>query len=259
MHRRNRNPWSGRLLLLVWIAVCGASLAALWSITDPRFEPPSASLSEFGGWWGSRDPLDAVAALCRVAASVALGYLALAATALLTSSFASLPRLRRTIARLNPAPVAGLVTAATVMAAPAAGAAPAEPAPAAAPEDGGGASMTLLEDAPTMTMLDDGMHDPEPAPKPARSSEPTRAPLPEPAGAAPASAPVAPSMVVEVQPGDHLWGISERRVARALRRQPTHAEVHDYWVALMAANAELLVEPGNPNLVVPGQHLVLPG
>ena len=253
MRDRNHGPWPGRLLLLAWIALCVAALAALWSITDPRFAPPTASLSQVDRWWAGRDPLDAIAALCRLAASLALGYLALAATALLASSFVSFPRLRRTIVRLNPAPVAGLVAAATVMAAPSAGAAPGQPA-AQTPSDGGeGASMTLVEDLPTMTMLDDGITEPDPMPQPAETASTA------PSGPVRAPAPVEPSMVVEVKPGDHLWGISERRVALTLGRQPTHAEVHDYWLALLEANADRLVEQGNPNLVLPGQQLVLPG
>ena len=38
----------------------------------------------------------------------------------------------------------------------------------------------------------------------------------------------------------------------------TDAEVASYWRRLIAANEDRLVDPGNPDLLLPGQELVLP-
>jgi nucleoid-associated protein YgaU len=62
-----------------------------------------------------------------------------------------------------------------------------------------------------------------------------------------------------VVPGDNLWVIAERQVHLGLGRDGTEAEVRGYWLALMDLNAPRMVEPGNPNLLLPGQVLQLPG
>lgn len=61
-----------------------------------------------------------------------------------------------------------------------------------------------------------------------------------------------------VAPGDHFWSIAEDAVARHRGRGGTDAEVRVYWEALVAANTDRLVVPGNPDLLLPGQQLLLP-
>jgi len=61
-----------------------------------------------------------------------------------------------------------------------------------------------------------------------------------------------------VRPGDHLWGVAERSLAGAWGRPPTDAEVDPYWSALVDANRPGLRDPANPDLVFPGQVLVVP-
>ncbi|MFV0317958.1 MAG: LysM peptidoglycan-binding domain-containing protein [Microthrixaceae bacterium] len=62
-----------------------------------------------------------------------------------------------------------------------------------------------------------------------------------------------------VRPGDNFWEIARRRVQLGSDNDPTEAEVRDYWVELVGLNAQRLVEPGNPDLLLVGQVLELPG
>ena len=62
-----------------------------------------------------------------------------------------------------------------------------------------------------------------------------------------------------VEPGESFWAIAEEHLADSWGRQElSDAEIARYWRALMAANADRLVEPGNPDLLFPGQVLELP-
>jgi len=63
---------------------------------------------------------------------------------------------------------------------------------------------------------------------------------------------------ITVQPGDNLWTISEDRLGSDLGREPTDAEVAPYWDKVIDANRDHFIQPGNPNLIHPGQTIVLP-
>lgn len=255
-HRTTRGRW----LLLLWTLTCIGGLVALWSVADPRFTPPLLDPGSWTAWWAEREPLDAVAALSRLVASLALAYLALAGFVLLLASSFSAPLATRLAARLNPTPVAGLVTAAAIAAAPSVGASPSRTSDPVADD---GPRMALVEDLPTMILLDDG--------RPDDSNDPDRADMPDesqhsddtgdaaPEGSAAPSVTVQPLVTVRVEAGDHLWGISERRVSFALGREASDAEVREYWISLIEANSDRLVDPGNPSMLIAGQELVLPG
>lgn len=61
-----------------------------------------------------------------------------------------------------------------------------------------------------------------------------------------------------VEPGDHLWSIAHQTVTeRGLA--PTEANVAAYWLRLVESNRANLVDPGNADLLVPGQTVALPG
>jgi nucleoid-associated protein YgaU len=207
----------------------------------------------------ARDPIDAAASLCRLAASLALAYLVLAAAVLLASGLLSTACVHRLAATLNPAPVAGLLTAAAVTAAPAAGASPAQ---VSGSGDGDAPRMELVQDLPTMTLLgSDGAGvasrpSSHPGPRPSGAGSRTAG---DPASPAPPERQAAAAGTVVVRPGDNPWDIAARRMALALGRRPTDGEVRAYWKALLAANADRLVDPSDPGLILPGQELVLPG
>lgn len=62
---------------------------------------------------------------------------------------------------------------------------------------------------------------------------------------------------VTVRPGDHLWSIAEQHLA-ARGTPPAEDRVAAYWRRLIEANRDQLVDPTNPDLILPGQQFVLP-
>jgi len=75
----------------------------------------------------------------------------------------------------------------------------------------------------------------------------------------PAPATPAPPATVVVQPGQSFWSIAESVLDQRLGRAPDAAELAGFWARLVAANYGRLVVAGDPNLIYPGQVLVLPG
>ncbi len=61
-----------------------------------------------------------------------------------------------------------------------------------------------------------------------------------------------------VAPGEHFWSKAEQVLAERLVTEPGEREVAAYWATLVAANRDRLVDPGNPDLILPGQELVVP-
>lgn len=61
-----------------------------------------------------------------------------------------------------------------------------------------------------------------------------------------------------IQPGDHLWKVAAATIADHIGRQPIAAEVEGYWNDVIELNRESLLDPDNPDLVVPGQVIELP-
>jgi nucleoid-associated protein YgaU len=61
-----------------------------------------------------------------------------------------------------------------------------------------------------------------------------------------------------VAAGDSLWTIAARTLEAARGLPPTAAELHGYWGSLIDVNRVRLVDPTNPDLIFPGQALVLP-
>jgi nucleoid-associated protein YgaU len=60
-----------------------------------------------------------------------------------------------------------------------------------------------------------------------------------------------------VEPGDHLWKISETEVARRLGRSARPDEVAPYWLSVIDANRDSL-HSGDPDLIYPGESITLP-
>jgi nucleoid-associated protein YgaU len=76
----------------------------------------------------------------------------------------------------------------------------------------------------------------------------TRPPLaPAPPDQTPVPALAADEVVV--RPGDSFWSIAE---------DEAEGDVASYWRALIDANRDRLVDPGNPDLLYPEQVLRLP-
>lgn len=61
-----------------------------------------------------------------------------------------------------------------------------------------------------------------------------------------------------VQPGDHLWHIAVSTLATTLGHAPSEAETVSYWTQLIETNRSRLVDPNNPDLILPEQIFELP-
>lgn len=61
-----------------------------------------------------------------------------------------------------------------------------------------------------------------------------------------------------VAPGESFWAIADEHLQDTWERAVTEGEVAAYWKVLIDANVDRLVEPGNPDLLYPGQVLTLP-
>lgn len=60
------------------------------------------------------------------------------------------------------------------------------------------------------------------------------------------------------EPGDHLWSIAAETIADELADDPTEDQITRYWLAVVEVNRDRLVDPANPDLILPGQEFVLP-
>ena len=274
-----RHTLAGRWMPLVaTLGAASATLAAIWSVDDERFAPPPLDPGGWAAWASEREALDAVASISRllitVAASYVLVVVAFHAVAILCRS----ELLLGVTSRISPAPLAAFVSLAVLGS---------QPVASAALHDDSD-DTTRGSEPPVMVVLDEvdptAGRDATPATPtstPTTSEPGTNAPPTTPevegpavtsaAGSLPSTAREgvgnnggpAPGVVPHGIPytvveGDHLWGIAERCMRMLGHEQPGEAEIRTYWLALIEANTDRMVEPGNPDLLLPGQQLVLP-
>jgi hypothetical protein len=95
-----------------------------------------------------------------------------------------------------------------------------------------------------------------PAPTLIRVGPAPTAPTAAPPRASPTTS--AAATVWQVRPGDHFWSIAERTVAGHGGDSTDDAVVARYWRVLVEANRDRLVVADDPDLIVPGQLLVMP-
>ncbi len=118
--------------------------------------------------------------------------------------------------------------------------------------------------APSGLALREPAAPPVPAPSGAATSAPEVVDVPLTAMTVPPGGPSSDEAVTarmrerRVEPGDHFWSIAATEVADHLGRPGSEDEVIDHWEVLVAANADRLVVRGNPDLLLPGQRLLLP-
>jgi nucleoid-associated protein YgaU len=62
---------------------------------------------------------------------------------------------------------------------------------------------------------------------------------------------------VVVEPGDHLWKISQTEMDRQLGRTAAPEEVTPYWGSMIELNRASLLS-GDPDLIYPGEVIALP-
>jgi hypothetical protein len=72
------------------------------------------------------------------------------------------------------------------------------------------------------------------------------------------SSPAGPTGTVTARPGDSLWRIAEAALRDAWPTPPSDEAIDPYWRALVATNRARLRDPGNADLIRPGDEFVLP-
>lgn len=60
------------------------------------------------------------------------------------------------------------------------------------------------------------------------------------------------------EPGDSFWSIAEETLHDAGFEAPSEAQIAQYWRLLIEENRDRLVDPLNPDLILPGQVFLLP-
>ncbi|MFP5308020.1 MAG: LysM peptidoglycan-binding domain-containing protein [Actinomycetes bacterium] len=283
--------------LLGWV-VCLVVAIALLATTGrgPLAGPTLTQPGTWGAWLGERDPIVAVVSLLRLVALGLAWYLlgvttvsvlarTLRAARLVRLADAlSIPLVRRLSQQAVGVSLAGAVL--TSVTGPLAVAAPTPMGPASAgavASAAGDATLTMapLDDAPTagaddaetltMAALDDparaaGVRVAETitmqaveAPAPPAVAPPQVAPPADAAGATDAAAPApAGGREVTVASGDHLWSLAEDALVAAWGRDVSDDELAPYWRDVVEANRDRLADPTDPDLLFPGQQVVLP-
>jgi nucleoid-associated protein YgaU len=216
------------------VAVEGASLVLLATVgSGPAFAVPWSRLGE---WVQHAPPGDVVVALLRWVALAGVGWVSATTLLYLAAAASRVPAATRAL-RWSTMPVVRRAVDAA-FAVSVVGSAVVAPVAAAARPAG----------APTVTVVRDGRRPGvvEPATRPV---------------VAPSSTPPAPSPLEAVlEPGDNLWDLAARTLAAATGRQSLEiadADVARYWVRLCDANRARL-RSGDPDLVYPGERVVLP-
>ncbi len=275
--------------LALWSAALVVILRLLLAAGGPTLSVPLTSVDGLTAWTADTPPPDMAVAVLRLGALALAGYL-LAVTVL--AVVARLTRWRglgAAVERVSPGIVRRVVTGgsgiglaigavAGAVPAPDVGAppAPATVASAAAPTPGasatltrlpdGTATMTRVDEAPpsaTMTRIDHGARAPaDPGRSPARARPADdRADRPAAVLAAVPATPSLPAVDLTtwvVEPGDSLWSIAAEVTALPDGSSPGERAVAHYWRRLVEANRSHLVDPANADLLIPGQHLVVP-
>ena len=256
MSRRHRPAFA----LVAWATVLAAVVAVLHGLGGPLAPPPLGDGRGFRAWFEQRQPPEVVFGLLRLVA-LALAWYLLAVT--LAGTAGRVLRLRTLVTALDAVTVPvvrRLVDAAmglSVVAAALAG----TPGVAGAAGDSAPPPVEVMRRLPdagvpgeaapeTMRRLPDNPAGPPGVPPPQGGAEA--------AGTAAPPAPAAAPVTWKVAPGDHFWSVAERVLARARQRPPADAEVDPYWRSLVAANRDRLRDPANPDLLFPGQELVVP-
>jgi hypothetical protein len=224
-----------------------------------------------GPWLRDGDPATVVVALLRWVALVGATWLLVSTllyvvasvsrvpTAVRAVRWSTVPAVRRAVdAACAVSVVTSVVLAPTVLGEAVAGAARADDPPV----------VTLVRDGRGIAQLPPDTTSTTPATTSAPPTSPAIAATvpslpstPSASLAASLAAPVvAPDEVVVVVEGDNLWTIAAARLAQTSGRSPADvpdAEIAPYWARVCDANRSHLAS-GDPNLIVPGEHVVLP-
>ena len=265
-------------MLTAWLGGLLGALAVMSRVgADHPGSPPLTEPAQWSEWWWSRDPIDAAAGIARLVALASIVYLLVVTAAMLAAAVVArrsgqwrtrrrARALLRGLGLLAPRFVLG-ITASAVLAVPTvAGATTPVRSPGPSAPNTPGATMERLTGEQSPSGTTDGSATSGKI-EPADPWLPWAAPMDggprlEPATLAltePFAAPIAPTTrEVVVRAGDHLWGIAASEMSARLGRAATDSEIGSYWRALIGANRDRLADRDNPDLILPGQTLVLP-
>ena len=286
MARSSRSWW----VLVGWVVALAAGIAAGHALGAGALAVPGIEAAAWRTWATTTEPLVVSMALLRVLA-VTAGWYLLVATALgVTARVLRAVRLAHLADRIS-APVVRrvlqrsmgvMVATALATSATTSGVRAAEPAPVAIVES---ESSTLTMRGLSSEGRDsegDGVDPPDP-PAPTlpwqrlldevAGGTADRAQVPDAVGgdgegvSASGRTPGGTQVLVAigldggthvVRSGESLWRIAEERLAQARGRAAGDAGVVAYWRELIDVNRDRLVVADDPDLIVPGQELVLP-
>lgn len=223
------------------VGLVAAGLALRLSATGDLAAPPIGSVDGWVDWADARSPAASAIALVRLLVEVAVWYVLAVSVLHAVAGGARLAGARRfadalavpAVTRMVRAGLGVGMVAASALTTPGA-ASPARGTATMAPAVGGTAVLAPAPGTATMRPVPD---DPPPPPAPPVDR---------------------PATTWTVTPGDSLWSIAEEVLADAWARSPTGAEVDPFWRALVERNRGRLPDPGDPDLIHPGQVLELP-
>lgn len=246
--------------LAAFLATLIATIVVVGSLETASLPGLGSSGSD---WFREVSPADGLLAVLRLVVLVGLAYLLLSTLLLLTSTILrasvvdrlaarftgpSLQRFLRTSAGIGIGTVTSLQSL-TAGAAPPPVTEPPDPVPAATVEP-------TAEEVTTLTRVDD------PQVRPDEPNQTEAAPgEPESATVTTAPAEAGETSATDwwtVAPGDHLWHIAEETWLDQRGEAPSLQQTTAYWHVVCEANHGRLVDPGNPDLIMPGQQIALP-
>lgn len=241
---------------LAWLALlAGAAIALRIGADGVLAAPPLGSAAELSEWIDDHSPQETTMALVRLLAECAVWYL-LARSALLLAAAAVrretylrafetvVPRFVQRVLDIGVG--AGIVATTLSPAVDLAGAAEAPPTEVG---PSGTATMRPVTEAPPTTATARPLVSPT-LPDPPITTDGTAPPSEVPA--------IVPAGTVDVSAGDSFWVLAEETLASAWGRPPTDVEIDPYWRVFVDANRHRLIDPADPDLLVPGQVLEIP-
>lgn len=218
--------------------------------------PPLTSWPGALDWAGQRSPGVTAMGLLRMAAEVTSWYLLALSMLAVATGLRSAPS--RAGDLVGPLAVRRLVQAGLGLGVAATWSVPLSAGSTALPA-AGAAPVELAREGPSgsATMRPDHVVDPPPPSAGTAGMRPAAQPE---ARAQPVSRQLEPptptTWTVEV--GECFWSIATEIVSDLLRRAATDEEVAPYWARLVDANRPRLIDPDDPDLLLPGQVLEVP-
>jgi nucleoid-associated protein YgaU len=224
-----------RARLVLVLAAASSAVAALARVgTGPLSAPEVDGWRALEAWYAAVGAATAAIVALRLVALALAGWLVVAVALQLLGTLSARPALRRLADAVSPSALRRLVHGAAGLSLAVALAGPPRPS-----DPAGTAVMEVVEEEETTTTT---------TVPPAA----TTAPAPAAPAVPVAASPVPDEVVVAV--GDSFWSLAVDAVAD----RPEPVPVEGYWLRLIAANRDRLVDPANADLLYPGQVLVRP-